>query len=333
MGRKQTRATCFSKSARNLTMPLPPPIESAIGQIATDNRSGAAEILSRAAQVLSMLYSTQLESHTASIEQARRLVAETCAAIVQAQPDMAPLVNLANTAMRAANRAKSADEVLKLAARSSEEFSAAAAQRAASASLVAASLITEGAVVLTHSRSSTVLAAFTEAWRAGRRFGVIATESRPILEGRVLAQALARQGVSVTLIADAAAAAVIDRVAFVLVGADKITPGYLINKIGTRMITLAARERNLPAYCICDTSKFINREGSSTDEHAASELWPDAPAGIVVLNRYFEPTPLSYFTKIITEDGMISPEEASRRAEANTMDQSLTDAIKRRAPL
>jgi translation initiation factor 2B subunit (eIF-2B alpha/beta/delta family) len=314
-------------------MSLPPSIESALHLIASDTRSGAAEILSRAASVLSSLYDARLEVHIASIEDARRVLAETCAAIVQAQPNMASLLNLASTVMRATGRATSADEMLRLAANSSEEFSATAAQALARVSHQAVALIADDTVVLTHSRSSTVLAALTEAKRTGRRFGVIATESRPILEGRTLAKALAGEGIGVTLIADAAAAAVMDGVTVVLFGADKITPSHLINKIGTRMITLAARERGLPVYGICDTTKFINESCTSSDEHATDELWPDAPAGIVVLNRYFEPTPLSYFTKIITEDGMISPEEASRRAEANTMDQSLTDAIKRRAPL
>src|SRR5687768_15310023 len=49
-------------------------------------------------------------------------------------------------------------------------------------------LVTNGAVIVTHSRSSTVLAALRRAKRAGRLFDVVVPESRPNLEGRTLAR-------------------------------------------------------------------------------------------------------------------------------------------------
>jgi translation initiation factor 2B subunit (eIF-2B alpha/beta/delta family) len=142
-----------------------------------------------------------------------------------------------------------------------------------------------------------------------------------MLEGRKLAEALAREGVSVTLIADSAAALMIKRVDFVLLGADRIAPEFLVNKIGTRMITLAARERGARVYALCDTSKFtcaVEMPGSKADSRNKDELWPDAPDSVLVLNHYFEPTPLIYFTSIITEDGPLQPEQARRRAEAKS---------------
>lgn len=290
-------------------------IEKALRDIASDNRSGAAEILARAVEVFSLLAAHDREKH-ATVERACRPVLEICAALVQAQPDMAPLANLASRVAVATAAATSADAVVNIAREAAIDFRNRAARAVADTTRHAADLIAEGATLLTHSRSSTVLAAFITARRQGRRFSVIATESRPLFEGRQLARELAAEGIEVTLIADAAAAVVMGRVDFVLVGADKITPDAVINKIGTTMIALAARERGIRIYAACDTSKFIRSPGLTFTEESRrpDELWPDAPDKIKVLNRYFEPTPLGLFTAIITEDGAVAPEEAAGMA-------------------
>lgn len=301
----------------------------AVDEIAADNMSGAAEILRRAANVLSLLNAPQTELAGAGDEQARQAVLDTSIALVRAQPDMCPLVRLASAAVSASRSAGTALEVLSSAEDAARKLAESAAVKARSAALHAASLIQDGSSVLTHSRSSTVVEAFIEARRTGRDFSVIATESRPMFEGRALAKTLSAAGIQVTLIADAAASLVMDRTDFVLVGADKITPRDLVNKIGTRMIALAARERGLPIYVVCDTLKFICEDYASESGRGQSsdELWPGAPGGIVVLNRYFEATPLSHFSLVITEVGALSIEEAARRAKAAPIDQLLLSAL------
>ncbi|HEY7543807.1 MAG TPA: translation initiation factor eIF-2B, partial [Blastocatellia bacterium] len=189
-------------------------------------------------------------------------------------------------------------------------------------------LIKENATVLTHSRSSTVVATFRAALERGRKFHVIATESRPLLEGRRLAHELASEGAAVTLIADAAVALVIDQIDFVLVGADRITPRHLVNKIGTRMIALAAAENNIPVYALADATKFINI-AADEESRDPDELWADAPAGIRIINRYFEPAPLDLFTRIITEDGALEIKEARRRAEESLLHPSIIAILDR----
>jgi translation initiation factor 2B subunit (eIF-2B alpha/beta/delta family) len=185
----------------------------------------------------------------------------------------------------------------------------------------AAGLIADGSVVLTHSRSSTVLAGLFEAHRAGRRFEVVATESRPAFEGRDLAKALAGEGMDVTLIADAAASVLLERSSHVLVGADMLTASYVINKIGTRMIALAASDLGIPMYALCDSTKFMSVRDDPVAAKALSsegrpeELWPDAPANVRLVNVYFEPAPLRCFTRIITEEGALTPNEIADRIE------------------
>lgn len=305
-------------------------IDEAINQIASDNTSGAAEILRRAGAVFTLLDDGVSEHDADNFELAQQTVIETCTALVFAQFDMTPLLRLASAALSAARIATDARGSLKYAEDAALKFIASAERAAHDAALHSATLIRDGATVLTYSRSSTVLAAFVEAKRAGRDFSVVATESRPMLEGRALAEAVVSHDIPVTLIADAAASLAMDGVDLVMVGADKITPVNLVNKIGTRMIALAARERGLPLYAVCDSSKFIREDYfGATIRHLGSpdELWPDAPRGVVVVNRYFEPTPLACFTGIVTEAGVLSITEAARRAEEASIDNALVNAL------
>ncbi len=301
-----------------------PQVTAAVQRIASDNQSGAAEILRSSAEVFSLLDAEEITD----AEEARLLVIETGIALVRAQPFMAPLTNLASKAISAA--LANPDRATVSAAEAAEGFISEAERATGDAASRAADLIKNGAVVLTHSRSSTVLGAFTCARSRGTRFDVFATESRPLLEGRTLASELVREGINVSVIADAAAAFVMDRARMVLLGADKVTPECVVNKIGTRMIALAARERGLAVYAIADTSKFINAAeiiSAAGERRSAEELWPDAPSQVTVLNYYFEPTPLDYFTGIIAEDGLLLSEEAARRAEAMTIHPLLMDAL------
>lgn len=285
---------------------VPDRVLRALDEIASDNRSGAAEILRRAAA----LYS-QLDSGSA-----QEMIDSLSVELAHAQPRMSPLIRLANEVMKSSPDA---------AARFVEE----AIRAANSAALQAANLIDEGARVLTHSRSSTVLEAFAQARRAGKSFAVVATESRPIFEGRTLAEALAKQDVPVTVIVDAAAALAIEEVEMVLVGADAITPVSVINKVGTRMIALAAREKGIRVFSVCDTSKFIREDCLAPEhEHPAAELWPDAPAEVSITNKYFESTPLAWFTGIVTEHGILSSKEAAQRAEEVSIDSRLVEAAR-----
>ena len=298
-----------SQTQANLNMPehrsnLPDRVLRALDEIASDNTSGAAEILRRAAALYSQLGSTSAQDtiESLSIELAR------------AQPRMSPLIRMAN-------------EVMKSSPDAAAPFVEEAARAASSAASQAASLIDEGARVLTHSRSSTVLEAFAQARRAGKSFSIVATESRPLFEGRTLAEALAKEGVPVTLIIDAAAAVAIEEVDLVLTGADAITPVSVINKVGTRMIALAAREKGIRVFSVCDTSKFICEDCLAPEqEHPTSELWRDAPAEVIITNKYFESTPLAWFTGIVTEHGVLSSEEAAQRAEAVSIDRRLMEA-------
>ncbi|HET7922456.1 MAG TPA: S-methyl-5-thioribose-1-phosphate isomerase, partial [Gammaproteobacteria bacterium] len=96
-----------------------------------------------------------------------------------------------------------------------------------------AALIEPGSAVLTHCNTGslatgghgTALGVIRTAWQAGRLSRIFATETRPWLQGaRLTAWELARDRIPVTLIADSAAASVMQDAAirWVIVGADRI---------------------------------------------------------------------------------------------------------------
>lgn len=301
-------------------------LNAALADLRSDNCSGAAELLRRAANVFALLRASQPQ--TVEPATAQQTILETAAALIRAQPDMATFARLADSALQAASRAAHSGEAFHLAEQATAEFVARMIHSAEQAATHAAALIGDGATVITNSRSSTVLAAFKQAHRAGRRFHVIATESRPMMEGCVLAETLADEGISITLIADAATALMMPQATCVMVGADRVTPEAIVNKIGTRLMALAARACGVKIYALCDTSKFIADLPASPDANRPSdELWPDAPPQVEIINRYFEPTPIGDFTDIISEDGLLAPLKASRHAARHPISLRLLAAL------
>jgi translation initiation factor eIF-2B subunit delta len=292
---------------------LPSNLAQMLEAIKADNRSGAAEILTKATAVY--VAARSCDRAAVSPRNSDVLARGISSMLREAQPDMAGLLNMVRRVEQAVARA-GGHAPLEAAAEAAVEFCESASAKASASAGRAAELITEGAVVLTHSRSSTVLAAFRDAARRGRSFSVIATEGRPMLEGREVAEALSKMAVGVTLIVDSAAALVMDTVDLVLVGADRVTPAHIVNKIGTRMIALAARDQGIPIYCLADTTKFIGSKQSvrPRSDRAGSEVWPDHPPRIAIINRYFEEVPIDLFTGVVTESGPLEPAEAGRQA-------------------
>lgn len=308
-----------------------PKTDAAIRDIALNNLSGAAEILRNAEGVFSLLRDESSHQVPISIEEAEVSIREASVALTKAQPDMSSLLRLASAALSAARAEATGRDALEAAAKAARGFVESATNSAHTAAMHAEKLLRDESKVLTHSRSSTVLEALVEARRAGKQFEVFATESRPMLEGRKLASELSSERIHVTVIADAAASLFIESVDLILVGADRITPEHLVNKIGTKMIALSARERGVPIYAVCDTSKFVGVDYLADvirDQRDPGELWPDAPEGVSVQNSYFEPMPLAFCTGVLTERGALSDSEASACARDAYVDPVLVDLLR-----
>jgi methylthioribose-1-phosphate isomerase len=189
-----------------------------------------------------------------------------------------------------------------------------------------AELIPDGATVLTHCNAGalatggygTALGVIRAAVEGGRKLRVIADETRPWLQGaRLTAWELARDGISVTLIPDVAAAWLISRgeITCAIVGADRIARnGDTANKIGTYGVALAAAAHGVPFYVAAPLSTVdpatptgaqIPIEERSPDEVTSFAGTRIAPAGVGARNPSFDVTPAALITAIITERGVV----------------------------
>jgi len=194
-----------------------------------------------------------------------------------------------------------------------------------------AALIPDGSTVLTHCNTGslatagygTALGVIKAARDEGKRVEVIATETRPLLQGaRLTTWELKQAGIPVTLITDSMAGYFMSqgRVDLVIVGADRIAAnGDVANKIGTYTLAVLAKENNIPFYVAAPTSSIDLSLSSGAeipleqrDPREVTHILgtPLAPGGIAAANPAFDITPHRYITAIITEKGIIpKPDE------------------------
>jgi methylthioribose-1-phosphate isomerase len=191
-------------------------------------------------------------------------------------------------------------------------------------------LIKDGDRVLTHCNAGTLaavsygtaLAPIRTAIREGKKVSVIATETRPRLQGAKLTVfELLRDKISVTLIVDGAVGYVLKKgmVQLAIVGADRITSSVVANKVGTYPIALAAKANQVPFYVAAPLSTFDLKERGEIkiEERSSREVTHIAgrrigTRGVNVFNPAFDITPVELVSGFITEKGIIKPEELSR---------------------
>ncbi|MEE4299686.1 MAG: hypothetical protein V2J24_09605 [Pseudomonadales bacterium] len=157
--------------------------------------------------------------------------------------------------------------------------------------------------LMTHSISSTVSRTLLRMPRKG--LDVVVTESRPALEGWNLASTLARDGVAVTYITDAQMGLFVKEVDAVLIGADALLPdGSVVNKSGTYLLALAAREAGVPLFVCAESFKCTQGPASEVvlEEKSGSELRPPPVPGIRTRNIYFEVTPAALVTDWLSNE-------------------------------
>jgi len=190
---------------------------------------------------------------------------------------------------------------------------------------VGAKLIEDGDVVLTHCNAGALATAgygtaegvMRAAVEEGKSIRVIATETRPLLQGaRLTVWELSKEGIDVTLITDNMVGYVMYKglVDKVLVGADRITrDGYVANKIGTYTIAVLAHRHRIPFYVAAPLSTFdVASEGDTIpiEERSGDEVRTVMGkvtitlSNVPVYNPAFDITPPDLVTAIITEKGI-----------------------------
>jgi translation initiation factor eIF-2B subunit delta len=161
--------------------------------------------------------------------------------------------------------------------------------------------------VMTYSYSSTVIELLTRL----KPKRVIISEARPTGEGLRVARELVRAGISMTLITEAQMGLFVNETDAVMVGADTVLPeGDFINKIGTKLLALAAKDADVPFYSATETLKVAAPSEPipfAPEEGKASEVCADN--WLEVRNVYYEVTPAYLVTSYITEHGVLDPAE------------------------
>lgn len=194
-------------------------------------------------------------------------------------------------------------------------------------------LIDDGDVVLTHCNAGslatvdygTALGVIRAALEKGKKIRVVATETRPRLQGaRLTACELKRDKIPFTLITDNAVGYVMSKglVTKVVVGADRIVRDAVVNKIGTYTVAVLAHEHGIPFYVAAPSSTFdlahtaqdVIIEQRNPEEVTSFGSVKIAPKGVKALNPAFDITPIKYVNAVICEKGVLSAEELEKLA-------------------
>ncbi|HTP23618.1 MAG TPA: S-methyl-5-thioribose-1-phosphate isomerase [Solirubrobacteraceae bacterium] len=210
-----------------------------------------------------------------------------------------------------------------------------AEEEAASAAIAAhgADFLTGARRIMTHCNTGalaapgrgTALAVIAELAGRGLLDHVLATESRPLLQGaRLTTYELARLNIPHELIVDSAAAGLIGggAVDAVIVGCDRVAAnGDVANKVGTYGLALAARAAGIPFVVAGPTStvdlatptgREITIEERDPDEVRKAAGRPLTPSSTRCRNPAFDVTPAKLITALVTERGVIrSPDAGS----------------------
>lgn len=181
-------------------------------------------------------------------------------------------------------------------------------------------LVYSNQVIFTHCHSSLAEQILVKAKKSKKNFEVYHTETRPLYQGHITSRNLKKAGVKSTLVVDSAASWLVSnhsgddvKIDWVLLGADSLSKdGSVINKIGSFGIALAAYESHIPVYIVCPLLKMDVKKKSVIELRPVNELWPHAPSGTSIINYAFDCVPSKFITGLITEFGIIKPQQAHK---------------------
>ena len=234
-------------------------------------------------------------------------------------------VNLARGARRAAALLEQGPQaVLEEACRVRDEEIAASDAMAALGADLLVELCGARPRVLTHCNTGglaavtvgTALGVVHELHKRGRLAGVVASETRPLLQGaRLTSWELSRWGIEHRVAVDSAGPFLMARgeVDAVILGADRICAnGDVINKIGTYAHALGARAAGLPFVVVAPESTVDldtpSGDAVTIEDRGSGEVTPWAAAA----NPAFDVTPHSLVTAIVTDRRVIRLDRGER---------------------
>lgn len=158
----------------------------------------------------------------------------------------------------------------------------------------ACQLIQPGQTILTHSRSSQVLALFKMLKQQQTDFRVVVTVSAPGNEGFLVAEQLNHWQIPVSVITDAQMGKIMPDIDINLVGCDTwLADQCFVNKSGSYLQALAAKDWHKPFWVLADSFKNSDQTSKEVilEAMAADEIGCPYGAFIQPINHYFEIIP------------------------------------------
>lgn len=187
-------------------------------------------------------------------------------------------------------------------------------------------IIEDGDTILTHCNAGalacvdygTALGVIRSAFHQGKDINVICDETRPRGQGAKLSVwEMQQENIPVKLIPDVASGFLMSqyKINKIVIGADRIAKGGVVNKIGSLMVALAANYFHVPFYVAAPTSTFDyessifdteieERDGDEVRYYGGCRI---CPKDTEVINPAFDIIPKELITGIITENGIIDP--------------------------
>ena len=178
-----------------------------------------------------------------------------------------------------------------------------------------AEVIDEGDTILTHCNAGalacvdygTALGVIRAAHEQGKNINVICDETRPRGQGASLSVwEMQHENIPVKLIPDVASGFLMSqgKIDKVVIGADRIAKGGVVNKIGSFMVALAAPYSTFDNEISIFDTVIEERDGDEVRYYGGARICPE---GTEVINPAFDITPKELITGIITEKGIIDP--------------------------
>lgn len=188
---------------------------------------------------------------------------------------------------------------------------------------IGAELIWDAENIATHCHSSSVVKILTKAWNQWKKIHVYNTETRPLYQWRRTSTNLINAGVPTTMVTDSSAPFFIDNIYEADIDIHKIflwadaikTNGDTVNKVWSFSISLSAWHSGIPLYIVWSLLKVDPSNEIGIETRDGKELWPEAPDGLKILNYAFDIIPAKTITGIITEFGIIRPENLMKEVE------------------
>lgn len=274
-----------------------------IEKVRKDREHGASEL---ARQCLRGIASCARDTDVNDVATLRDNLIQLAQELQQVRPTMAPVINLVERWRTAFEKPgpEQLDEVRAQAVICAQVLIAESDQALEKAAAHAADLIGPDKTIITHSLSSTVVRVFEI---LGSRAKAIITESRPPGEGRRLAKKLSELSIAADFISDQQMGLFVQGADVALVGADTIAAdGSVINKAGTYLLAVVARDRGIPFYVCFESLKCSKLVAADIplEHHDVREIAPPELPHITPHNVYFDITPVRLVTAWITETGV-----------------------------